>query len=237
MKTPSPNIVDLRRKSTLTFDCYGTLVDWERGIVDAFRSIIGQRATGTSDSELLDAFLEIDWRLIAGPFRPYSDILATAAREVLSRLGIRIGKEDETAFVHSVPSWPLFPETLPSLKRLSKRFRLAIISNIDDYLIEGTLKSLHVPFSTVVTSEQARCYKPSAGIFQVALGELGESPDKIVHVAEGLCEAAPARQLGMGSVWVRRSTRSDDGSGATPHLTVPNLTTLVDVAESRQSGL
>jgi len=235
MKAPWPNFVDPRNTSTLTFDCYGTLVDWERGLVHAFRRLLGERAASTSDSALIDAFLKIDMELISGPFQPYSDILANAARRVGSEYEVDVGRDDEAAFVRSVFSCPLFPETLPALQRLSKRFRLAIISNIDNELLEGTLKLFNLDFSVVVTSEEARCYKPAEGIFKAALSRLGEIPNRVVHIAEGLCEAAPARRLGMGSVWVRRSERSDDGSGARPDLTVQNLTAFVDIVERAEA--
>ena len=119
------------------------------------------------------------------------------------------------------------------LEWFAKEFKLAIISNIDDYLIEQTLNSLGVPFAAVVTSEQARSYKPAPEIFEIALKVIAEDPGKIVHIAEGLCEAIPARQLGMGSIWVRRTKRSDDGSGGVPQLTVTSLTALVDLLKDR----
>lgn len=115
-----------------------------------------------------------------------------------------------------------------ALKELSRRFKLAIVSNIDDHLILQTVTQFDVRFEKIVTSEQSRCYKPDIGIFEDALRQLGEKASSVVHVAEGLCEAEPTRKLGVKSIWVRRSARSDDGSKANPDATVSSLTEVVE---------
>lgn len=218
-----------RRVTTLTFDCYGTLVDWERGACTALRQLLPPIAARISDDELVRAFLTADSRLIAREVMPYAEVLAKAASEVFGLLGVHLDRRGEQAFVASLPSWPLFEETNSVLERLSRRFRLAIISNIDVGLIAETLKSFTVSFDAVMTSERAHSYKPEKGIFARALQDLGEPSECVVHIAEGLCEAGPAHELGMGSVWVRRSDRSDDGSGAIPDARVDSLTELVQI--------
>lgn len=210
--------VDFRAQNltTLTFDCYGTLVDWERGACTALRALLPSSRDDIADEDLIRGFLEADQKLTARGIMPYAEVLAQAAREAFARHGLLPDRRKEEAFAGSVAAWPLFEETNPSLVKLSRRYRLAIISNIDEALIQGTLKLLTTSFALVMTSERARSYKPSEEIFRQTIRELREPPERVLHVAEGLCEARPARALGMRSVWVRRSDRSDDGSGADP---------------------
>jgi 2-haloacid dehalogenase len=105
---------------------------------------------------------------------------------------------------------------------------LAIISNVDDHPLSQTIKQIGVPFEVLVTSEQTKSYKPDRAIFDRAVKLIGEHPGSIIHIAEGRCEAAPARALGMRSIWVKRSARSDGGISAQPNAVVSNLTQLLD---------
>lgn len=220
-----------RQTTTLTFDCYGTLVDWERGACVGLRKLLSTSANGVSDDELVRAFLKADGRFTRCGLSPYAEVLAKSASEVCGFLGVPLDRRGEQAFVWSLLSWPLFEETNPSLTWLARHYRLAIISNIDDLLIAETLKGFAVTFDLVMTSERAGCYKPEKEIFALALRELGVTPENVIHIAEGLCEAEPARELGMGSVWVRRSSHSDDGSGAVPDICVDSLTELVQALQ------
>lgn len=236
MANSASGFLKKRRTTALTFDCYGTLVDWERGACTALRDLLPSSAARVSDDELVRSFLAADSRLIARELMPYAEVLAMAAKEIFGSLGLPFDRRGEQAFVASLPSWPLFEETNPSLEQLSGRYRLAIISNIDDRLMAETLKRFTVSFDVVMTSERARSYKPENKIFAHALQELGEPPECVVHIAEGLCEAKPARELGMGSVWVRRSYRSDDGSGAVPDARVGSLAELVRILRFEEAA-
>ena len=131
----------------------------------------------------------------------------------------------EAAFANSVP--PAFEETNWALNELSRQFKFAIISNIDDHLILQTVRQFDVRFHKIITSEQSRCYKAEIGIFQEAVRQLGEKASHVVHIAEGLCEAEPISRLGVKSIWVRRPARSDDGSKADPDATVSSLAEIV----------
>lgn len=217
--------------TTLTFDCYGTLVDWEAGATTALRDIYGYSTELVSENALIDMFLGLDAIEIRKNTFPYSDVLKNVADKIAKRLLGNATPELSDAFLMSLPTWPVFAETNEALKQLAKHFRLAIISNVDDELLFETLQSFDLVFDEVVTSQQSQCYKPDAMIFEQAICRLHEIPAKIIHVAEGLCEARPAKKLGMQSIWVKRSDRSDDGSGATPNATAHNLVELVDAAE------
>ncbi|MCR9121345.1 MAG: HAD-IA family hydrolase [Phyllobacteriaceae bacterium] len=218
--------------TTLTFDCYGTLVDWEGGAAKALRSIYGFSDQLVSDDALIDMFLELDALVVREGIFPYSAALQNVADRVAGRLLGKCDAELGKAFSKSLPTWPVFAETNEALAHLARHFRLAIISNVDDDLIAGTLGQISVAFDEVVTSGQTRCYKPNKPIFETALRQLDEAPDRIIHIAEGLGEARPARQLGMKSIWVERSQRSDDGSSATPDATASCLMAIVEAAQS-----
>ena len=157
-----------RQITTLTFDCYGTLVDWERGACAALRELLSPTAAHISDDELMRAFLKADSRLTGRGLMPYAKVLAKSAGEVCGLFQVPLDHRGEQAFVSSLGNWPLFQETNPSLARLARRYRLAIISNIDDRLIAETLKGFAVSFDVVMTSERARSYKPQKEIFDRA---------------------------------------------------------------------
>ena len=220
------------RPTTLTFDCYGTLVDWEGGAAAALRGMYGFSLELVSDDALIDMFLELDAVEIRKNIFPYSAVLRNVADQIAERL---LGEADpklSKEFPLSLPTWPVFAETNEALAQLARHFRLAIISNVDDDLISRTLGNIGVSFGEVVTSQQLGFYKPNIPIFEHSLRKLDEAPDKIIHVAEGLCEALPARQLGMKSLWIERSPRSNDGSGAIPNAKVPNLMAIVETAKA-----
>ncbi len=220
------------RPTTLTFDCYGTLVDWEGGAAKALRHIYGFADKLVSDDLLIDLFLEFDALVIREGIFPYSMVLQNVADRIAEKLLGSSPPELSEAFPQSLPSWPVFAESNEALTQLAKHFRLAIISNVDDDLIAETLTQISAPFDEVITSQQTSTYKPDRPIFEAALRKLDEDPGRIIHIAEGLGEARPATAFGMKSVWVKRSKRSDDGSGAIPHATAPSLMAIVEAAQS-----
>ena len=221
-------VFEAHETTTLTFDCYGTLIDWERGACGALRNIYGYSRSEVTDDALIDLFLRADARIIRENIFPYSRVLRRVARSVAESLRVRSDPALEASFASSLPAWPMFEETNPSLALLARRYRLAIISNVDDHLLSQTIKQFGVPFEVMVTSEQTRSYKPDRAIFDRAVRLIGGHPSSIIHIAEGRCEATPARALGMRSIWVNRSPRSDDGSNAQPNAVVQSLAQLVE---------
>ena len=152
----------------------------------------------------------------AGPYRRYRDVLATALQGVCSEVGIDPRADEIEAFSGSVGDWPAFPDTPAALVALRDRFRLGIITNCDDDLFAASQPRLGVPFDWVVTAEQVGAYKPSERSFEVAFERLGIPRERILHVAQSLFhDHAPARRLGLATVWIdRRQGRT--GGGATP---------------------
>lgn len=225
------------RFRALSFDCYGTLIDWETGILGALRPVLARHGVVADDERLLGLYAAAETETEAGPYRRYREVL----REVMKRLAAGLGYEPSAGEIDvlasSLPEWPPFPDTIASLRALSSRFRLAIASNIDDDLFAATRRRLGVDFDLVTTAEQVRSYKPGAAHFTKTLEGLGLERDALLHVAQSLFhDIAPAKSLGIAAVWVNRRAGREGGgatppSGARPDLEVPDLASLVRLVE------
>jgi len=217
----------LDRTTTLTFDCYGTLIDWEAGMIAALRPLLARHGVTLSDDEIITVAHDLERPLCQPPFRPYKAVLAGVVEGFGQRFGFPVGGAERDLLASSIPSWRPFPDTVQALRALRRRYMLAIISNIDDDLFAATARQLGVPFDAVVTAGQARCYKPDRAIFEEALRRLGVEPGSVTHVAEGATEIAPARQLGCATVWVRRNGRSARLLTEAPDAEVADLQSLL----------
>jgi 2-haloacid dehalogenase len=207
--------LDPGRFDVISFDCYGTLVDWESGIVGALRPILASHDLFPGDDELLASYAEAESSIQKGPYLRYREVLRLAMQQVTERLGIKPAPEELDYLAGSLAKWPVFPDTVEALKALKTRFKLAIISNTDDDLFSATARSLEVPFDWVVTAERARAYKPSEKIFGLALETMGVPKERLLHAAQSLYhDVAPAKKLGIATVWVDR--RGGAPGGATP---------------------
>jgi 2-haloacid dehalogenase len=216
----------------LTFDCYGTLIDWEAGILAALRP----HATGIDDDTLLEAFARHESEIEAGPYLRYADVLAGCLRALGVELGFETTADEQAAFGQSVRDWPAFADSPAALARLKERFKLGVITNCDDDLFAASNARLGVEFDWIITAEQARGYKPRTENFAFAFERIDVPRERILHVAQSLFhDHVPAKALGMTSVWIdRRQGRA--GGGATPpaeaqpDLTVPDLKTFAELA-------
>jgi 2-haloacid dehalogenase len=187
----------------LTFDCYGTLIDWESGIRRAFRELC--RVVPEEEEELLAAWEQIQWKQIQGPYAPYAEILQSSFHEAAEQFGLSCAPHAEQSFLNSVAQWEPFPDVNPALAALSKRYKLAVISNIDRELLGWTLRQFKIRFDALITAEDAKCYKPNPEVFRYALGRLGCSAEQIAHVAFGAeYDLAAAGALGFRLVYVNR---------------------------------
>ncbi len=199
----------------VTFDCYGTLIDWETGILKALEPFLKGLEPRPGASEILSLYAELESQAEL-TWKPYRMVLQEVMQGLSRRLRFPLKPGEEKALVLSLPYWMPFPETNPTLKRLQTRgIPWAIISNIDRDLLEATLKHLNVRPNLIVTAEEARAYKPQLSIFKQALQKIGLPREKILHVGQSLFhDIAPARSLGLATCWVRRPER--DPYGATP---------------------
>jgi 2-haloacid dehalogenase len=229
-------MLDFSKAKLLTFDCYGTLIDWESGIFSALRPLLAAHGKSISDAELLALYGELEAGIENGNYLPYREVLRSVVRAFGDRLGFVSTQDEIDALPNSVPRWQPWPDTVAALKRLATKFRLAIISNIDDDIFARTHEWLPVEFESVTTAQQARCYKPGREIFQMALKKASATPDQIVHVGQSIYhDVLPAQSLGLATVWVNRpSPRAGIGAvrpaSGKPDLEVPDVATLAERA-------
>ena len=188
----------------ITFDCYGTLIDWENGMLAALRPLLSRDGRNVPDLQILELYGEIEAGLESGPYLPYRQVLAQTAQEIGRRVGTEVSAEDGRAFAESLTRWKPFIDTLPALQSLARRFRLGIISNVDDDLFAETRKKLApVEFDFVVTAQQMQSYKPAHRNFEEAVRRSGLKKDQILHAGQSLYhDIAPANALGIRNVWV-----------------------------------
>jgi len=187
----------------LSFDCYGTLIDWEAGIRRAFRELL--RIGDDEEEELLQVWERTQWQKLQEPYAPYAEILQTSFREAVLHCGHSYPGYAGSSFVESLGRWEAFPDVNPALAQLGQRFRLAIISNIDRDLLGQSLRHFTARFDALITAEDARAYKPNPAIFRFALQRLGCSPQEIAHVAFGSqYDLSPASTVGMRTIYVNR---------------------------------
>jgi 2-haloalkanoic acid dehalogenase type II len=217
----------------VTFDCYGTLIDWERGISDAFAAAAARAGRSCAAGEVLAAYAAVESEVEASPYRPYRDVLAETAVGVASRLGWPLPREDADFLSESLPSWPPFPDTNPALKRLSSAgVRLGILSNVDEDLLERTREQLDVPFDLVVTAERVQSYKPGLAHFQAARAALGPSA-RWLHAAQSYFhDVVPARALGIPVAWINRKAESV-GTAGPPDRELKDIAALADWLTAR----
>jgi 2-haloacid dehalogenase len=195
--------MDFSRFSTISFDCYGTLIDWESGILPTLRGVLERHHKHLPDSAILELYGEFEADAESGPYQSYRNVLESVVRRFGKQLGFEPSSGELRSLHESVPSWPPFPDTVPALQRLQKRYKLAVISNIDDELFDQTRKHLGIEFACVITAQQAGSYKPSIRNFQLALRTMGLKPEHLLHAGQSIYhDVIPAHAL--GSIGSRR---------------------------------
>ena len=229
-------MLPFERFEALSFDCYGTLIDWESGILSALRPILSRRGIQAADGPILAAYAALEEKAEAGDYRPYLDVLRKVMLGIGDHFGFTPAADELDRLAVSIEQWPPFPDTVESLHLLKRRYRLAIVSNIDDDLFSGSARRLEVPFDAVITARQVRSYKPRPLHFETALERLNLARERVLHVAQSLFhDIEPAQRLGLSTVWVNRR-QGREGFGATPpcharpDLEVPDLRTLARLA-------
>ena len=222
--------LDYGRFEALTFDCYGTLIDWETGIEAGLRPTLAARGINPPDDELLEIYSRAEAAAEAGPYLRYREVLARSMREVCRHYGFEPDDKATAAFGASVADWPAFPDSGEALQRLKRRFRLGVITNCDDDLFAGSNRRLGVDFDWVVTAQAVGRYKPDQRNFEAAFAALELPRDRILHVAQSLFhDHVPAKRLGLSTAWIdRRHDRP--GFGATPPAEVKPDAVFLDMA-------
>jgi 2-haloacid dehalogenase len=214
------------RYDALTFDCYGTLVDWVRGVTAALRPVLDRNEVGAEGDALFSLYLRFEKEVESGPHVPYREVLRRVLRRIGTHHGFTPSNADLDTFAGSVGRWPPFPDTNEALDRLSAHFRLAVVSNVDDDLFYETARHFDVEFDAVVTGEGVGAYKPALEPFEHAMNELGVAPNRLLHVAQSVYhDVNPAGRLGLDCARVRRYGGRFDASppSTSPVIEVPNL--------------
>lgn len=231
-----PRPLDFDRFDVLTFDCYGTLIDWEAGIAAALLAMLQVHDVESTAEDALARYAGHEAELEAGPYRSYRDVLGLAMGAVGRSYRVEPTAAEVAAFGGSVGEWPAFPDSADALRRLHERFRLGVITNCDDDLFAASSRRLGIAFDWVITAQQARRYKPNPRGFELAFERIGLPTGRILHVAQSLFhDHVTAQRLGLATVWVNRG-QGRAGGGATPpatakpDLVVPDMATLADLA-------
>lgn len=195
----------MNQYDVLTFDCYGTLIDWESGIRTAFNNALKRTKGPIELTEKAVEMYEIEERRVEKqtPHLTYREVLANTALAVAAKIGWILPAAESFFLSRELPEWKPFPDTNPALERLAKNHTLGILSNIDNNLLESTLKHLRAKFDILVTAEKVRSYKPAPAHFKVARSIIGDRP--WLHVAQSQYhDIEPANKLGINTTWVNR---------------------------------
>ncbi len=209
----------------LSFDCYGTLIDWEAGLAAVLTPWARSAGLDLDDEALLVAYSRHEADAEAAyPQEPYPEILARSMRALGDELGSPVSPDDAQRLAGSVPDWPAFTDSADALAALSERFKLIILSNVDRASFAASNRRLGVQFSAIITAQDVGSYKPSPRNFESLLAgaaRIGVGDGRLLHVAQSLFhDHVPARQAGLPTVWINRRT-GRPGWGATPAPPAP----------------
>lgn len=211
----------------ITFDCYGTLIDWEGGIIAAFQSEAAKDGVELKPDEIIAEYSTEEPAVESGPHRSYREVLDETARRVAAKLGWIIEPERAVFLAASLPGWKPFPDTNAALERLASRFELGILSNIDDNLLAATRRHFTVEFDLIVTAQQVKSYKPAPAHFKEALARTAGK--RLLHAAQSYFhDVVPTSKLGIPVVWVNRHGSPVQPGGPLPTHEVRTLTELAD---------
>lgn len=210
----------------LTFDCYGTLIDWESGAKHTLEALVARWDLRADEDAFFQAWERAQRARIQQNYAPYREIVAETFQQVAAEQKLPLGAEDARAFADAISNWKPFPDVPRALAALKRRVKLGIISNIDDDILAASVRHLGVDFDLLITAEQARAYKPSPVPFQQALERLGLPAARVAHAAFGFeYDITTAAGLGFRTILVRRS-RTHFPPTPVPDLVVADLTDL-----------
>lgn len=223
---------DLSTIRACTFDCYGTLIDWESGLLAAIRSLLASHGVQSDDADVLRGFSLAERQIESGPFILYREVCAKVTSRIATHFNIALREGEQHALADSIANWTAYGEVHSALRTLKQRYKLGVLSNVDDDLFAHTAPKLGVELDGLVTSEQVQSYKPAHAHFDEILARLNLEPSQILHIAESRHhDIAPARTLGFLTCWIKRhATGEPSASGssdAQPHITATSLTDLI----------
>ncbi len=216
----------LKEVEVITFDCYGTLIDWESGAKGTLRALLATKDLYADENAFFQAWERAQRARIQGPYASYREIAAECFAEVARAQDLPFNAGDAEVFADSIATWKPFPDTPLALQALKRQLRLGIISNVDDDLLAGSVKLMGAEFDLLMTAQQALAYKPSPVPFERALERLGLPAARVAHAAFGFeYDVTTATALGFHTVLVQRG-RTDFPSTPIPDLVVDDLSEL-----------
>ncbi|MBD2499313.1 haloacid dehalogenase type II [Anabaena azotica] len=226
-------MLELNKYKAVTFDCYGTLINWEEGIITSIKPILQAHNVNLAEEQILENFAEFESELEQGEYITYREVLRGVVQKFGDRFKFHPTNDELNSLANSLQYWQPFPDTVAALKLLKQRYKLVIISNVDNDLFAFSAKHLQVEFDEIITAEQVKSYKPSLNNFRQAIERIGLPQEQILHIAASIYhDIVPAKSLGISTVWVNRRT-GQQGSGASlpataqADLEVPDLQTLL----------
>ncbi|HZD31479.1 MAG TPA: HAD-IA family hydrolase [Candidatus Angelobacter sp.] len=234
-------MIDLAQFEYLSFDCYGTLIDWEAGILGYLGPLLRGRGVRATDETILNLYSEFEPRQQQPAYRRYREVLAAVVRDFGVQFDCAITDGEAAGLAESIREWRPFPDTVAALHSLRTHYKLAMLSNIDDDLFALTAPKLGVELDLVVTAQQVGSYKPSRRNFEELMRRLPVGKARLLHVAESLYhDVVPARELGIATVWVNRRqgrpAAATKAVAAQPDMEVATVGALADLAEGATKG-
>ena len=214
----------------VSFDCYGTLIDWGEGMSSAVKKLLEKGKLELDADDLLARYGRIEQQLERGPYMTYRQVLTVGLGMAFQQRGASLSGGDSGIFADTLPAWPKFAETTEVLSQLKdKGLKLVILSNVDDNLIQGSLKLIGIDFDAVITAEQVRSYKPAPGHWNRMLEQLGVTKDKVLHVGASYHhDVQPGRRMAYTVAWINRTNEEPSGPERPDHQ-FPDLRGLLDV--------
>lgn len=196
-----------KNKKYITFDCYGTLIDWDNGIRNSLIQLSDSKVLNLKIDELVKLYYKTELEIEQEMYRPYKEVLALTVERILKSQGIEGTEEDFQILVRTIPTWQPFPEVPETLRKLKEKgYKLIILSNIDDEIIEKSVQNIGVEFDGVVTAQQVKSYKPSHGHWEEMLKRFKADKDEVLHVAASyIHDIIPAKEQGFDCIWINRT--------------------------------
>jgi 2-haloacid dehalogenase len=219
-----------RNKKYITFDCYGTLIDWEGGIRNAVKKIADKNGFNINLDEISDKYIKVELEVEKEQYRKYHEVLALASKRLLKEEGVAISDDEALEFSNSIYSWQPFPETHNSLAALKQKgYKLIILSNIDNAIIKRSIALIGIGFDGVVTAEEVGSYKPAYGHWQEMLKRFNTQKEEVLHVAASYThDIIPAKEQGFDAIWINRNNEKPTRE-IKPDLEFNDLTPLPSV--------
>ena len=221
-------MLNFNQFKVLTFDCYGTLIDWESGILSTLRPILSRYQKDINDTQIIELYNEFERKIQSeNEYVNYKEVLKRVMQKFGNKFEFSPSSSELNCLINSLWSWEAFPDTILSLKKLKEKYKIGIISNIDNDLFALTKKQLQVKFDWIITAEQVKSYKPSLNNFKYAIEKIGISSDQILHIAQSIYhDITPTNSIDLPNVWVNRKNISKFEK-CPADLEVPDLKTLV----------